>query len=90
MSRDAERQSQSTEKIQAIVALVAGIVGLALFYVPDVGVVGDVVGIVLGVIYHRHHSKGEYSGIAKAGFVTGIIGLCLSALGFLFEIMTML
>jgi len=48
-----QSQPQSNGKAQAIVALVAGIVGIVLSFVPFIGVGGSITGIVLGAIYRR-------------------------------------
>lgn len=79
---------QSNGKAQAIVALVAGIVGIVLSFVPFLGIGGSITGIVLGAI-HRRRSQGNYRGMATAGIVTGIIGSCFFVLSLLFVFLLM-
>jgi hypothetical protein len=67
-----------------IAAMVVGIVGLALFWIPIVGLVLSVVAIPLAVVGLRRTMgmapTATNKGMAITGLVTGIIGLALSAL----------
>lgn len=66
-----------------IAAMVVGIVGLALFWIPIVGLVLSIVAIPLAVVGMRRtmgiSPTATNKGMAITGLVTGIIGLALSA-----------
>ena len=71
-----ENGSNAQSSSAGIIALVCGIVSIVMCWVPLVGLVSAIIGIVFG-------SKGmkiaQGKGMAIAGLVTGIIGLILSA-----------
>ncbi len=59
-----------------IASLVLGIVSIVFCWVPVVGLVSG----ILGIIFSVKQRKISQNGIAIAGLVTSIIGLVLSAL----------
>ncbi|MDD4511101.1 MAG: hypothetical protein PHY23_09400 [Oscillospiraceae bacterium] len=78
-------ENQSASKGTAIASLVLGIVSLVLAwfgYFAIVGIVAAIVGIVLSVSAKKALLPQE-AGIATAGMVCSIVGLCLSAIVFI-------
>ncbi len=66
--------AQSTNG-QAVAALVLGIVSLVLFWIPFVGLVCGILGVVFGWLGMQRADRGTTGkGMAVAGLVTGIIG----------------
>lgn len=61
----------------AVGALICGIIGLVLCWVPIVGLILSIVAIVLGGKGKRTLPDGK-RGMAVAGFILGIIGLVIS------------
>ena len=60
---------------QAVAAMVLGIVSLGLFWIPFVGLICGVLGVVLGWLGMQRANRGATGrGMAVAGLVTGIIG----------------
>lgn len=58
-------------------ALICGIIGLVLCWVPIVGLILSIVAVVLGGKGKRTLPEGK-KGMALAGFILGIIGLIIS------------
>ena len=58
-------------------ALICGIIGLVLCWVPIVGLIVSIVAVVLGGKGRRTLPEGK-KGMALAGFILGIIGLVIS------------
>ncbi|MDR3208072.1 MAG: DUF4190 domain-containing protein [Oscillospiraceae bacterium] len=70
---------------KAIAALVMGIVGIVLFWVPffnTVTLILSIVGVVLAV-GARKEAPQNAAGIATAGLVLSVIGLVVSGIGFI-------
>ncbi len=65
-----------------IAAMVVGIVALFLFWIPFLGVIVAIVGLVLGIVGIRKASRGEATnkGMAIAGVATGGLALVGSLL----------
>lgn len=59
-------------KVWAVSSLICGVLGLLLFLMPYLGIVLSILAIVF-------YSKQKDLGMAKAGLVTGIVGLVINA-----------
>ena len=77
-----------SSKGMSIGALVCGIVGCASsffssqWWIPAIGLVAAIVGIVLGAKAKKAAAaNNEPAGMAKAGFILGIIGAALAVVG---------
>ncbi len=68
----------------AIAALVLGIAGLVLSFVPGISIAGPIaaiVGVILGAVARKKaKDAGEPTGMATAGMVLSIITLVISAI----------
>ncbi len=73
-------QNNHPKQGMAIASMVCGIVSIPLFCLWYISVPCAIVAIVLGVLAQR---EGE-SPMAKAGFITGIVGLGIVVVGWLF------
>ena len=66
----------------AIAALVLGIVGLVISFIPGISIVGPIcaiVGVVLGVIARKKAKEaGQPTGMATAGMILSIICLAIA------------
>ena len=58
---------------QGIAGMIVAIHGLALSWVPFLGLIICIIGLVLSIIAKRKGGKGQ----AKAGVICSIIGLCI-------------
>ena len=65
----------------AVAAMVLGIVSLALFFIPIVGLICGLIGFILGFsgLSKANRLGGKGKGMAIAGIVTGIIGTLIGA-----------
>lgn len=63
----------------AVAGLVLGIVSIVFCWVPFLGVILGVVGLILSVMGRKQCLPGQ-TGMATAGLVLAIIGLCISGL----------
>ncbi len=72
-----ENGSNKESSSAGITALVCGIVSIVMCWVPLIGLVSAIIGIVFG---SKGMKKVQGKGMAIAGLVTGIIGLILSVL----------
>jgi hypothetical protein len=74
----------------AVAAMVCGIVAIATAWIPFVGIVGLIAGVValaLGIpALVRSRATGRRRGQSIAGIVTGAVGLLLGVLGIVFSI----
>jgi len=71
----------------AVAGMVLGILGLVLCWVPFIGWLIAVVGVILGAIgWSKANKTGKNKGMAIAGVVCGIVGL---AIGVIFLVMAM-
>jgi hypothetical protein len=77
-------KSEKTDKPNGygIASLVLGIVSIVLCWVPVVGLVAG----VLGIIFYVQQKKTFPNGISTAGLVTSIVGLAFSVLYTIFWI----
>lgn len=84
-----ENNNLSTQKRtdgMSIASLVCGIVGLVFMFIPiiyGVGIIPSILGIIFGNISKkkiRQNPNLEGYGMAKAGFICGIIGVVLSVI----------
>ncbi|MGI6498315.1 MAG: hypothetical protein ACOX0U_05775 [Oscillospiraceae bacterium] len=78
-------ENQTNNKGKAIASLVLGIVSLIfawIGYFAIIGIAASIVGIVLSVSAKKTLPPQE-AGIATAGMVCSIVGLCLSAIFFI-------
>ncbi|MFA9399066.1 MAG: DUF4190 domain-containing protein [Clostridiaceae bacterium] len=70
----------------SIAALVLGIVGLVLIWMPVIGFVCALLGLIFGIVGRNKINASEEplsgKGMATAGLIMGIIVLVLSVLGF--------
>ena len=64
----------------SIGSMVCGIVGLILCWIPFVGLILSVLGIVFYMLAKKNMLPGQQNGMATAGLVCGIIGLVISAI----------
>ena len=67
-------------------SLIAGIVGVVGFLLPYFAIIFSILAIVLGVI----QNKQQQSGLATAGIILGIIGICTNAIMLFFVLIYML
>jgi len=69
----------------AIVALVLGISSIVLVCLPYVTIFMGIAAVVLGIVALRKARAGQAvgAGLAKAGLITGIIGIVLSVVVFI-------
>lgn len=63
----------------AIAGLVLGIVSCALFWIPFLGIVAGIVGLILAIMSRKNCAPGQ-TGMATAGLVLAIVGLCVSGI----------
>lgn len=64
-------------------SLIAGIIGIAGFLMPYLAIVSSILAIVLG----RVQNKRNPTGLATAGIILGIAGICINAIMLLLVIM---
>lgn len=70
------RNSQAPSNGMAIAGFVLGLLGLALFWFPFVGVVLAILGVILsGVALAGSRRSGSRSGLAIAGLILGLVAL---------------
>jgi len=71
-----------TVKGMSIAGMVLGIVGIVFFFVPIIGIVCAIIGLVLSSVAWRKISTGEASpdgkGFAITGFVTSLISVAFA------------
>ena len=74
-------QHQQQGNGMAVAAMVLGIVGLVLFWVPFLGLICALLGAILGFTGLSKANKlgGKGKGMAIAGIVTGIVGTLIGA-----------
>ncbi len=65
-----------------IASLVLGIVSIVLSWVPLIGLIAG----ILGIIFYTQQKRIFPNSISTSGFITSIIGIVLSAIYFLFLI----
>lgn len=63
----------------AIAGLVLGIISIVFCWIPFVGIVAGVVGLILAVL-GRKNCLPTQAGMATAGLVLSIVGLCISGI----------
>ena len=77
-------ENQAPKKGFAIAGMVLGIASVVLGYEAwYLGVAAGIVGLVLSIKAKKsYEAVGQKNGMATAGFVLSIVGICLSAAGF--------
>ncbi|RGE24281.1 DUF4190 domain-containing protein [Leucobacter sp. wl10] len=68
----------------AIAALVLGIVSLVFCWIPAIGIIAGVVGLILGIIALR---KRQSKGMSLTGIITGALGIVASIIILIVSIM---